>query len=432
MLSISDIRHINHDTPPKLQFYPDLSVDYSEEENQPVLSDLKGGSEQASISQRSDVEKQPQAAATPSAEPVTSEYLQEFAKYSDEAQKLIESNKPTYDHERENRLKRLGRAQKFTDAFTILAQAIGAGAGASVPQMQMNNSQSTSEAIRRMRELHENEQQRYDLMNFQERLRGLQYKQQTAMQRHEREMQNKEWKKRSDAEKQNQIDVVNERYKLENDENSFDNKLKREKQDNDNRETASRINYNNAGAASRTAFANNETASTANKNEPAKKPYLTLYDDVNSEPAFVVRDEGHALSIFNKIVAANKNNFELQKYNDEAPTKAQMDAVISKYWKTVIGQKPTEKPAWLPSQNRTEGQEYRPAAVERKENAVKWLSSTENQKNLDDFVTKVEANYPGQLSTQKAAIRTYLVKNAGFELEEANRIVEDYFTNIED
>ncbi len=421
MLSISDTRHINHDVPPKLQFYPDLSAEFYDDENvnenQPVLSDLKGGSEQGGISQRSDEEKPAQAAAAPQNTENTSEYLQEFAKYSDEAAKLIESNKPAYDQERENRLKRLGRAQKFTDAFSILAQAIGANAGASVPQMQMNNSQSTSEAIRRMRELHENEKQRYDLMNFQERLRGLQYKQQTAMQGHEREMQNAEYNRRSEA---------------DNDPTTIENQLKREKQDNDNLESKARAGYYNAGTSSRNAFADNETASTANKNDPAKKPYLTLYDDLNSEPSFIVRDEGHALSIFNKIIAANPKNLDLQKYIDEAPTKAQVDAVISRYWKTVIGQKPTEKPAWLPSKNRAEGQEYRPAAVERKENAVKWLSSPENQKSLDDFVSKVETNYPGQTNTQKAAIRTYLVKNAGFELEEANRIVEDYFTNIED
>ena len=406
MLSISDTRHINHDTPPKLQFYPDLSNDYSEEENQPFLGDLKGGSEQGSISQRSDAEKQPQATATPQNTENTSEYLQEFAKYSDEAAKLIESNKPTYDQERENRLKRLGRAQKFTDAFSILAQAIGAGAGASVPQMQMNNSQSTSEAIRRMRELHENEEKRYNLMNFQERLRGLQYKQQEAMRGYENERQSAEWKRRSEAEKQNQLEVIQRKHELDNDPTTIDNQLKARKQANDDLEAKARADYYRSGVSSRSAYSDYQRAKTENEGkttETKKAPYLTLYDSAASaEPAAIIQDEGQAIAVFNAILADQSikdKDVELLRTLANSGTGFDKDEIkntVFKYGLQVMKKNP-----------------------EKSNEVPQFFQKKENVDALGGYFRSVDLSYPQDSIMRDRMKVTYLVKNAGMTEQQA-------------
>ena len=359
--------------------------------------------------------------------------LQDFTA---QQQKAIDAAAPVYDIDREKRLQRIGKAQKYTDAISVLGQIIAARSGASVAPMQMNNSSEASNIIMKLRDTYENDDRRHKLLSLQQQLRGSEMVSNELSRRQQVADADDRWTKQLTAQEIKEMNLLKERERIANDANSFENKLKKQKADADSRETDARIGYYNAGTNSRNAFADNETGSTTGKNGAAKTPYLSLYDDINSAPVFNIMDEGQARAIFNQILAKNPKAVELSKYRSygtsESPSKAEIDAVISKYWKTVINVKPAEKPTWLPSQTGTQQQEYKPAARERKENTVKWLSDPANQTALDDFYSKVQTKYAGKISEQKAAMTTYLVKFAGMDVEAAKTFVDNQFAEIED
>ena len=359
--------------------------------------------------------------------------LQDFTA---QQQKAIDAAAPVYDIDREKRLQRIGKAQKYTDAISVLGQIIGARSGASVAPMQMNNSAEASNIIMKLRDTYENDDRRHKLLSLQQQLRGSEMVSNELSRRQQVKESEASYAERIRLQAEKDAERLRLQNDYANDPNSIENKIKLQQAHENKRYNDSRIAENHASVASKNAYSEYIKEKGGSETATGKTPYLSLYDDINSAPVFNIMDEGQARTIFNQILAKNPKAVELSKYRSygtsESPSKAEIDAVISKYWKTVINVKPAEKPTWLPSQSGTQQQEYKPAARERKENTVKWLSDPANQTALDDFVSKVETTYPGQLSTQKAAIRTYLVKNGSFDINEANRLVEDYYANIED
>ena len=432
MLSISDTTHVNYEKPPKAQFYPDLSMDYFDDQNaaeyKPISDDLKGGSKQGSNLSNDKAETQPQAAVLPQSSENTTNYLQEIADASDEAAKLIESNKPTYDQDRERRLKRLGRAQKFTDAFTVLAQAIGAKAGAIVPQVQLNNANETSEAIRRMRELHENEKQRYDLINFQERLRQVNLKQQEAQRKYEIQNQNTEYdrrfeiesKRRSEeltAQEQKELNILKQRNAYENDPNSEENKRKKRELEMNASLNTARINEYNASVSSKNAFAEREKiiserikAGLTARPTSNSSAYLNLYESPTSKtPALVIQDEGQALAYYYAIMqntSLKSDDVESARLDYELgtpPDKKTIVDIVSKHWQSIT---PIKKDS-----------------TTLKQEAPAYFQSEENLKKLEARFNAIDLSYPQDSVMRDRMKVTDLVKTTNMTEQEAIELV---------
>ena len=363
--------------------------------------------------------------------------LQDFTA---QQQAIIDKYKPVYDIEREKRLQRIGKAQKFADALTVLGQVIGANAGASVPAMQLNNSAEASAIIQKMRDVYENEDKRHKLLSLSAQMKGAEMMVNEQMRRQQTDEANRTYSQRLSEQQAKEMQILQERERIANDPNSFDNQLKARKQANDDAESNARVKYYDAGSNSRYAYAESERGSgTTTKGGRQQTAYLELYDDLGKEPAYVIQNEWQARALFNKIIEANPKAADLKRFRPDqftgetsVPKKDDIDDVISRYWKTVLQPAKVEKPGWLPGQQQQSQQEYKPAAQERRQKQTEWLTNPQNQTALDGFVTRVEQTYAGNQAAKKAAITTYLVKNAGFDIEEAKSLVEDYYKNIED
>ena len=355
--------------------------------------------------------------------------LQDFTA---QQQKAIDAAAPVYDIDREKRLQRIGKAQKYTDAISVLGQIIGARSGASVAPMQMNNSAEASNIIMKLRDTYENDDRRHKLLSLQQQLRGSEMVSNELSRRQQVKESEASYAERIRLQAEKDAERLRLQNDYANDPNSIENKIKLQQAHENKRYNDSRIAENNASVASKNAYSEYIREKGGSETATGKTPYLSLYDDVNSAPVFNIMDEGQARAIFNQILAKNPNAMDLYKFKDTTPTKADIDAVVGKYWKSVINVKPAEKPTWLPSQSGIQQQEYKPAARERKENTVKWLSDPANQTALDDFYGKVQTKYAGKISEQKAAMTTYLVKFAGMDVEAAKTFVDNQFAEIED
>ena len=212
-----------------------------------------------------------------------------------------------------------------------------------------------------------------------------------------------EWKRRSEDEKQNQLEVIRERYRLEQDPNSIENQLKIQAAEEYKKFNNSRIAENQASVRSKDAYSEYRTKDVKPSAQATKAPYITLYESAASaEPAAVIQDEGQAIAVFNAILAdqsIKEKDVELLRTLSKSGSDFSKDEIkntVFKYGLQVIKKNP-----------------------EKSNEVPQFFQKKENVDALGGYFRSVDLSYP-QDSTMRDKMKvTYLVKQAGMTEQQA-------------
>jgi hypothetical protein len=442
-LNITDTRHLTGGRPPKLQIDPstlygewDDALNEAEIRRQTNVYDRNG----ANILPSDEVSSE--ALKTGKNEASKFELPYQLAQIENsiaEAQRLIDANKPQYDEERERRLRRIGRAQKYTDAFTVLAQAIGGLAGASVPQMQLNNSVDTVAAIRRLRDVHEDQERRYQLLGLQELLRGLELKRATVQRDADRAYESSEYDRRQDiaarrereriADQQaKELAMLNERERIANDPQSLANRRA-------DAMTNAQIQYYNAGTQSRGAYANYQQArADQGRHGDDNRAYLHLYDSPASTKPTRTITEGMAYKMYEAIMSdPNIKSSELDMLRlsyelGEPPTPAQIKSVVSRHWQLVSSMlqqedKPVANQSQYQLRNQNGNQTSNQNDNQNTQQSPKGAINADVLKRIGIDAEAAARTYPDK-ETRNRYMRSRLIYEYGLSREQADAIID--------
>jgi len=337
MLSISDTRFLDGEKRSnKAEFYQDFDLDaFSDNvmlpENTPLPTEV--------------IQEKPPQVVPQEPEKQGADYIADWTKQNAE---ILQKNKPVYNIDREKQLQRVGRLQKFTDALTVLGQVVGAKAGASVPQMQLNNSNEASGIVMKMRDAYEDDLKRHQLIGMQQQLKSgdLLLNQQISDNNYKRSKQDADTVRAENNQREDkrwgyQVEKdqkIDERYEAERKQREAEQKTRNSQW---GAEFSERKRVNDASIASRNAYSAWQNIRTNTKEKPTTS-YLDLYTSAGSlKPSAYIENEGQAIAVFNAIIN-NPNIIDpsLDIFRDpdfpQQPKSDDYKRVVAKHWQSVM------------------------------------------------------------------------------------------------